>query len=81
MTVSFAERVLHAMAEAKRVSAPFVPSRAEYEFSLSPLVTELVAMPREESLAYIRATFNHNGYEGVALAMFKERLAKQLQAA
>ena len=77
VTASFAERVLHAMAEAQRVSAPFMTSQAERELSLLALVNDLWFMPHDKAWVYICATFTNVGYESLAITMFKERIAQE----
>lgn len=71
--MNFAQQCSAALDAANRAAHPFVPSLAQMEAALDPVVRDLAAMPADDARRAIRATFRHEGLMPVALAMFKDR--------
>jgi hypothetical protein len=68
---SFASSCNRAYAVALNKAAPFIPSRAQLEEALQPIVNRLESMDRREAATWINATFRHVGCEGLVLQMWR----------
>ena len=68
---SFSIEVAWAYDNAWRDAEPFVPSRSQIEAALQPVIDRLKAMPREDAVEFIRATYALRGAMPMALDMFK----------
>lgn len=71
--MTFAERIEQAAQAAHKAAHPYMASKAEICASLQPTIDELLAMPRPDALAYIRATYSHVGHQALAVRMFKNQ--------
>ena len=73
MKKTFAQEVDAAQAAAVNAAAPFVPSRAEREAAMHPLLARLLAMPDEQAKQYVRETYRGPGtMDAVFVQMFKD---------
>jgi hypothetical protein len=69
--MTFAQRIEAATQAAHNAAAPYMASKAEICDSIQVVIDELLAMPKAEAVAYIRASFSHVGHQALAVRMFK----------
>jgi hypothetical protein len=68
--MTFAQRIESAVQFAMNAT-PYMPSKAEICDSIQPIINELHQMPHADAVAYMRESFSHNGYQALAVRMFK----------
>lgn len=71
--MTFAESVENAVQNAMSAAAPYMASPAEVCDSIRPIITRLQAMPYDDAVAYIKASFAHTGHMALAVRMFKNQ--------
>lgn len=62
-----------AMSNAYASAAPFMPSLAQIEASLQPLVSELVAAGTTDAMKHIRDSYDPCNFNATVVRMFKEQ--------
>jgi hypothetical protein len=72
MDKSFSDRCAAANTDAWNKSHPFVPSRAQLEEALEPLLRDLALMGSEAAWEYIGQTFKIRGLMPLAVRMYKD---------
>jgi hypothetical protein len=72
MTKSFSDRCAAANTDAWDKAHPFVPSRAQLETALAPLLLDLAQMGPEAAWDYIGETFKIRGLMPLAVRMYKD---------
>jgi hypothetical protein len=78
---TFQSRCAAADDAAWKAAHPFVPSPAQYEEALAPLVAELCLMGQPDAREYVRKTFTLRGLMPLAVDMYKRRLALRKETA
>ena len=69
--MTFSKRIELAAETAHKTAAPFMASRAEICDAIQPIINELLAMPKNIAVAYIRESYSHIGHQALAIRMFK----------
>tara|TARA_R110002126_G_scaffold77224_1_gene192579 strand:+ start:133 stop:354 length:222 start_codon:yes stop_codon:yes gene_type:complete len=69
--MTFAEKIEAAAQTVYTNSAPFMASKAAICDAIQPVINELLAMPQDVAIAYIRESFSHIGHQALAVRMFK----------
>ena len=77
---SFASCCNRAYDAAAKKAAPFIPSRAQIEEELQPIVDRLESMDRTEAADWVNASFRHAGCEALVLQMWRVRRGEDFVA-
>ena len=76
---TFAEACAAAHIEAMRVSVPFVPSIAQSEQALAPLVDRLVRMDHPSAVDYIKRTYDaHAPLHSTAVFLYRQQRMERM---
>jgi hypothetical protein len=62
-----------AMSQAYASASPFMPSLAQIEASLQPLVSELVLSGKDTAMKHIRDSYDPCNFNATVVRMFKEQ--------